>query len=189
MTTKERLLDAALAVFSRAGLEGYTVHAVVAESGISLGSLYHHYGSMDGLSAALYMRSMASLLDRLGDDVAGKAKAKAVVTAIVRGYLRWTADERAAAAFLHASPAASFLRAFAQKIGEDKAARFERVAGALRVHTQAKEIAALPEPLLEMLILGPIAETARRWLAGAPGIDLEEAARVLPERIWRSVSA
>lgn len=45
----------------------------------------------------------------------------------------------------------------------------------------------MPEALLEMLIIGPVAEVARRWLAGAPGSDIEEASRLLPERIWRSV--
>jgi hypothetical protein len=40
-----------------------------------------------------------------------------------------------------------------------------------------------------MLVIGPVAETARRWLAGAPGIDLTTAAAVLPERIWRSIRA
>ncbi|MFG3604665.1 hypothetical protein [Micromonospora chersina] len=52
----------------------------------------------------------------------------------------------------------------------------------------AGEFATLPEPLVEMLLIGPVAETARRWLAGVPGIDLGQAARVLPDRIWRSLA-
>jgi hypothetical protein len=34
---------------------------------------------------------------------------------------------------------------------------------------------------------GEVAEVTRRWLAGAPGIDLAQAARLLPERIWQSL--
>ena len=39
-----------------------------------------------------------------------------------------------------------------------------------------------------MLVIGPVAETSRRWLAGTPGIDLTQASRLLPERIWNSLN-
>jgi len=185
--TRTRLLDAALAVFERSGFDGYTVHAVVAESGISLGSLYHHFGSMDGLSAALYSRCMGALLDAIGASLEGVNAPRAAVVAIVRSYLSYTSRERTAAMFIHASPSERFLPAHAASIAADKAPRLERIAAALRPHVRSGAIVDLPEPLLEMLIIGPVAEIARRWLAGAPGIDLDEAARVVPERIWRSV--
>ena len=187
--TRTRLLDAALALFARNGFDGYTVHAVVAESGISLGSLYHHFGSMDGLSAALYTRCMASLLDSIAASLDGVTAPRAAVTAIARSYLAFTSRERTAAMFIHASPAERFLPAHAASIAADKAPRIERIAAVLRPHVSSGAIVDLPEPLLEMLIIGPVAEIARRWLAGAPGIDLDEAARVVPERIWRSVRA
>ncbi|MFG1928183.1 hypothetical protein [Cryptosporangium sp. NPDC048952] len=38
-----------------------------------------------------------------------------------------------------------------------------------------------------MPIIGPVAETARRYLAGAPGFDLTEASGLLPDRIWLAV--
>ena len=49
-SAKDALLDAALAVHAARGPEGFTIHAVVEESGRSLGSLYHHFGSFDGLA-------------------------------------------------------------------------------------------------------------------------------------------
>jgi AcrR family transcriptional regulator len=187
--TRTRLLDAALAVFEKHGFAGYTVHAVVAESGISLGSLYHHFGSMDGLSAALYRRCMAALLDAVGGSLDGVSTPRAAVIAIVRSYLAFTSHERTASMFIHSSPSERFLPLHAASIVADKAPRLERIAASLRPHVRSGAVVDLPEPLLEMLIIGPVAEIARRWLAGAPGIDLEEAARVVPERIWRSVRA
>ncbi len=187
--TPTRLLDAALAVFEKHGFAGYTVHAVVAESGISLGSLYHHFGSMDGLSAALYSRCMAALLDAVGASLDDVGTPRAAVVAIARSYLAFTARERTAALFIHASPSERFLPLHTASIAADKASRLERIAAALRPHVRSGAMVDLPEALLEMLIIGPVAEIARRWLAGAPGIDLDEAARVVPERIWRSVRA
>lgn len=185
--TPERVLDAALAVFERGGFAGYTIHAVVRESGVSLGSIYHHFGSMDGLSAALYARCMASLLDAIGDELDGVSGPRAVITTIVRAYLRFAARERTAAAFIHAAPAASFLPAHAAAIAADKAPRFERIAAAIRPHVRSGAIAAIPEPLLELLVIGPAAEVTRRFVAGAPGITIEAAEKVIPERVWRSV--
>jgi hypothetical protein len=58
----------------------------------------------------------------------------------------------------------------------------------LEPHVRAGRVARVPAPLFEMLVVGPAAETARRWLAQDPALDLDEAARVLPSRIWRSVA-
>jgi hypothetical protein len=72
-------------------------------------------------------------------------------------------------------------------VAADKAARLERIIGKIRPHVESGAIVSLPEPLLEMMIIGPVAEVARRWIADAPGIDLDEASPLLPERVWRSV--
>lgn len=189
-TTAARLLDAALDVHARGGHEGFTVHAVAAASGVSLGSLYHHFGSFDGLAAALYARCLGDLLDALVLSLQSPQRvrgARAGIVAVVRAYLRFTADRPAAARFIHASAYASFLPAHTAAIAAAKAPRLEAILAWLRPHIRAGRIVALPEPLIEVLVIGPVAEAARRWLAGAPDLDLEDAARVLPERIWRAL--
>lgn len=62
------------------------------------------------------------------------------------------------------------------------------LAGWLRPRTGAGEIGTLPEPLIEMLPIGPVAGTTRRWLADVAGADLGKAARVLPDLIWRCLA-
>jgi len=185
--TKTRLLDAALAVHARSGPAGFTVHAVIAESGISLGSLYHHFKSFDGLAAALYARCMGELLDALVRDVERTTSARAGIVALTRAYLEFTGDRPEVARFVHASSYATFLPAHAAAITEAKAPRLARLFAWARPHVAAGKLVALPEPLFEMMLIGPVAETARRWLAGAPGIDLALAAELLPERVWQSV--
>lgn len=49
------------------------------------------------------------------------------------------------------------------------------------------EIAPLPAPVVEVLVMGPLTEAARRWLSSTYEIDLTEAARYLPDHIWRSL--
>jgi AcrR family transcriptional regulator len=187
--TVDRVLTAALDLYAAKGHDALTMTALISETGVSSGSLYHHFGSVDGLAAALYARCMAELLDAITDALEGSRTARAGVHAMVRAYLGFTRDNRPAAHFVHASSYAGFLPAHTGRIAETKTPRMARIATWLRPHVAAGRIVDLPEPLLEMLVIGPAAETSRRWLAGAPGVDLEQAARLLPERIWRSVRA
>nr|WP_222109296.1 TetR/AcrR family transcriptional regulator [Streptomyces cupreus] len=181
------MLAAALEVHEHKGPEGFTVQAVIATSGISLGSLYHHFGSFDGLAAALYGRCMADLLDTLIASLERTRTARTGVHAVVVAYLRFAEEQPAKARFIHASAYAGFLPAHTTAIAAAKAPRIERLLSWLRPHVQAGRVVDLPDPLTEMLLIGPVAETARRWLAGDPAIDLRHASRALPERIWQSL--
>jgi AcrR family transcriptional regulator len=185
--TASRLLDAALAVHDEAGPDGFTVQAVVAASGVSLGSLYHHFGSFDGLAAALYARCMAELLDEIVMSLERARTARGGVRAVVTAYLRFVEAQPRQARFIHASAYASYLPAHADVIAEVKTPRMARMARWLAPHVHSGSIADLPDPLTEMLLIGPVAELSRRWLAGATDLDLGKAARVLPDRIWASL--
>jgi AcrR family transcriptional regulator len=186
--TVERLLDTALAVYARDGREGFTMSAVIKESGVSSGSLYHHFGSFDGLAAALYARCMTALLEAMVAAIEPCADAGTGVRAAARAYLEFAEAHRAEAGFVQTSAYAAFLPAHASAIAEAKGPLLARMMEWLRPHIAAGDVVDLPPALLEMLLSGPVAETTRRWLAGAPGVDLAEAAEALPERVWRSLS-
>jgi AcrR family transcriptional regulator len=151
-----------------------------------VGSLYHHFGSFDGLAAALYSECMAGLLDKLIDALEPTRTPRTGVRAIVRAYLAFAETDPARARFIHAAPNTA---GHAAAIAARKAPQIDRLVTWLRPHIAAGTVADLPIPLIEMLLIGPLAEVTRRWLAGVPGIDLAEAARVLPEPIWRSLRA
>ncbi|MFC0104948.1 TetR/AcrR family transcriptional regulator [Kibdelosporangium aridum] len=187
--TVSRLLTAALDVFDSSGHDGFTVHAVTAASGVSLGSLYHHFGNFDGLAAALYSRCMDELLDSLIAALDNVRAARTGIQAIVVAYLEFTRDNPAAARFIHASAYAGYLAAHADRVTAAKAPKLKVIAEWLRPHVAAGRLVAIAEPLVEILLIGPVAETARRWLSGMPGLDIEQAIKVLPERIWHSLRA
>ncbi|MBP2327705.1 AcrR family transcriptional regulator [Kibdelosporangium banguiense] len=187
--TVDRLLSTALDVFAKSGQDGFTVNAVIAASGVSLGSLYHHLGSFDGLAAALYSKCMTQLFDELIAALQRTRTARTGVRALVVTYLRFTEEHPAAARFIHASAYAGYVSAHAAQINATKAPQLAAVAGWLRPHVASGEIVDLPEPLIEILLIGPVAETSRRWLSGVPGIDIGQAIKVLPDRIWRSLQA
>ncbi|GAA1554858.1 hypothetical protein GCM10009678_42250 [Actinomadura kijaniata] len=131
---------------------------------------------VDGLAAALHARCVADLLDSLVEALESEGAAREGIGAFVRAYLAFTRDRRSEAYFIHASSHAGHLPAHA-----------ERIAAWLRPFVESGELVALPDPYTEMLVVGPVAETSRRRLAGDPAVDLETAAALLPDRLWNAL--
>ncbi|MGW4721854.1 TetR/AcrR family transcriptional regulator [Streptomyces sp. NPDC004291] len=185
--TVERLLTMALQVYAESGHEGFTVHAVTRASGISAGSLYHHFGSFDGLAAALYARCMKQLFEQMGTALTRSRTGRTGVRALVTAYLRFTEEHADAALFLHASAYSGYLDAHAEEIRAAKEPFQRSVAAWLRPRIASGEIVPVPESLIEAVVIGPIAEVARRWLSSTYEADLAEARRILPDLIWQSL--
>lgn len=185
--TADRLLDAALQVYAESGEQGVTVGALTKTSGVSLGSLYHHFGSVDGLMNALLMRWLGRLLAELAASVERSRTARTGVRALVQAYLKFIEENPDAARLLHSSYADRLGMAQARRLRDAQEARLSPMTDWMQRHVDSGEVAPLPMALIEGLVLGPVVATARRWLAGYDDVDLDEAGRVLPERIWRSL--
>ncbi|WP_327317116.1 TetR/AcrR family transcriptional regulator [Streptomyces sp. NBC_01235] len=185
--TAELLLDVALRVYAAEGEQGFTVSAVTKASGVSLGSLYHHFGSLDGLLSALAQRWLDRLLGELVTALRGTRTARSGIRAIVRTYLAFVRDHRDAALLLHSSRADQQGMTRGKELRDSQEARLSAFAAWTQPRIEAGELARLPLPLIESLVLGPVVGVARRWLSGIDDVDLDEAARLLPDRIWRSL--
>ncbi|ORV82911.1 TetR family transcriptional regulator [Mycobacterium interjectum] len=61
--TQQRILDAATDVFATRGFTAATMADVVASSGASVGSIYHHFGGKNELFLAIF-EQMATAVDR-----------------------------------------------------------------------------------------------------------------------------
>ncbi|MFF6990595.1 TetR/AcrR family transcriptional regulator [Streptomyces sp. NPDC010273] len=160
-------------------------------SGVSLGSLYHHFGSLDGLFDALTERWLSRLLGELIAAMHATRTARTGIRAIVRTHLTFVREHRDAALLLHSARTDQRNMIRARHLRDTQEARLSVFAVWIRSHVDSGELAPLPLPLLESLVLGPLVGVVRRWLSQVDDVemDLDEAARVLPERIWRSVAA
>lgn len=59
------LVDAALACLARGGIAAFTIDNICREAGASRGLITHHFGSKEGLLAAVYAAAFQPLLDNL----------------------------------------------------------------------------------------------------------------------------
>jgi AcrR family transcriptional regulator len=97
--TQQRILDAATTVFSARGFTAATMADIVAASGASIGSIYHHFGGKKELFLAIFER-IANDIERRMDAAAPRATGsdkRRVFEVTARAYLQamW-ANRRAA---------------------------------------------------------------------------------------------
>ncbi len=86
LTSEERradLIEAARACIARGGIQDFTVDKICAEAGISRGLIAHHFGSINGLLAAVY----AAVYRESTPDPASFATAEARIAGLVDSYV------------------------------------------------------------------------------------------------------
>lgn len=186
--TVERVLDAALASFTASGIYDATIEDLARRAQVSVGSLYHHFSSRDRIAFVLYCRWMESLMGAVTEALAGRRSARAGVQALVRAYLAWVGEHREAARFIFAAGATELADKWKDELVPFKQKLLAPIFGWFEPHIASGAVVALPFPLYEIVIIGPAAEFSRRWLSGGAGFALDEAARVLPETVWRSIA-
>ncbi|MFD1150000.1 TetR/AcrR family transcriptional regulator [Saccharothrix hoggarensis] len=176
-TGQRAVLDAALALVDERGLDGVTITALTARSGVSNGSVYHHFGSRAGLFAVLYGESFAHCVAAMVPAL-DAGDAEAAVRALVARYLDWVVEHPGRARFLYGAP-----------LTADPAAKAEAFAPVARWFAErmaAGELRALPLWALDPVVLGPAHECARRHLLG--GFDLADAADFVADAVWAAVA-
>jgi AcrR family transcriptional regulator len=185
--TRGRVLDAALQAFADGGLPALSVHEIRDRSGVSVGSLYHHFGSREGIVLALYERWLVALLDRIREAALAARSAQGLVQAMIDAYLDWVQANPDAARFVLSAAPAELDPHTSPALHAETLARVTPLVERAVAHAAAGEIVTLPPHYYELVVIGPVAETARRWLAGAD-IDLGQARSVLASTVWRALT-
>jgi AcrR family transcriptional regulator len=84
--TREQLVEGATRLFADFGFEGTSIEAVLEETGVSRGSLYHHFANKEALFEAVFIEVEA----RIGGDVLSAwAGTSDAVAGLRAGCLEW----------------------------------------------------------------------------------------------------
>jgi AcrR family transcriptional regulator len=179
MSRREAILEAALDAFEANG--EVAVEEVRRRSGASIGSIYHHFGSKDGIAAALYVEILGEYQGGVVRVLERAEGAEGGVKGMARHHLRWVERNPERARFLLGGgalreAAGDELRALNREFST-------RVDG--WVGRQA-EIRALPREVFYVAVIGPAQEASRLWLSGRVG-SLRKLEDDLAEAAWRAV--
>ncbi|GAA3875587.1 TetR/AcrR family transcriptional regulator [Saccharothrix violaceirubra] len=170
------MLDAALELVS-GGLDAVTISALTARSGVSNGSVYHHFGSRAGVFAVLYEESFRHSVDAMAPALRA-ASVEAVVRGLVGHYLDWVVANPERARFLYAAPMT------VEPVV--KAAAFAPIAEWFAGRAAAGELRDVPVWSLDPVVMGPAHECARRFLLGV--LDLAVVRAHVMDAVWSSVA-
>jgi len=184
---KRKILASALESFMNKGVESTTISDIRRISGISVGSIYHHFANKDGIVVALFLTGMQDHSSLQEQSLAEAETAEQGVKSIVRCYINWINDnpDWARFTFRYRSLVENSQRADENE--EHKRAHFNRLKGWFAPHIEAKLLQKLPFEVYHSLIIGPSQDYALRWLAGKTKGALVNYRELYAEAAWQAI--
>jgi AcrR family transcriptional regulator len=186
--SRQRALDAALALFEARGVANTTIEEVRDRSGVSIGSLYHHFGSRDGLVAALFDELLLRYRRHLMAALSDSEDARALLDGFVRAHIGWAVGNPAAARFLSEHRRNPAVTSGEAQLQQGTADFLRPILTRLKPAVSAGTIRSLPPELLLSLVIGPVQTWTRLWLDGQTGLKPETAAKRIGELVWAAVA-
>ena len=98
-TTKTRILDTAAHVLVDRGLAGFTAEHVIARAGVGTGSLYRHFGSLEGLLAETAAHVLAGNRDTFEAELPRGVRGAIPAAELLRALWAAMSDPRLAAVY------------------------------------------------------------------------------------------
>jgi AcrR family transcriptional regulator len=184
----EDISSAALTSFNERGITGTSIDEVIAASGASVGSLYHHFGGKEGLAGALFLRALGSFQDAFAAELRRTEDAEAGIRAGVRVQLDWAlrAEPELARFLLFQGDAAR--GSASDALAEQNRSFYREVLAWWRPHVRYGALRDLDLDLAYSLWLGPAQQYARLRLAGRTDVSIKRATDALADGAWAALS-
>lgn len=183
---KESVLEAALSCFNERGIEATTIHDIQRRARCSIGSLYHHFGSKEGIAEELFLDGIGRLNRGMLRRIRRCATAEEGVRAVVLYYCEWSTRHRDLARYLH-SRDIDFSADARARLHEIHRSYIQSVFGWFAPFVEAGELRELPVDTYVPLISGPIQEYVRRWLSGQHANGPRRVKRLFADAAWTAV--
>lgn len=188
-TTRDRLLDAAVARVAAGGAAAVSIGAVREDVGVSVGAVYHHFPDRQALLDAAWLRCLASHQADLRAAIERADDARSGIAGGVTAYLRWHGRHRDEAVMLREpGPPRERAEAWRERAALNRPF-FGSLLGWWSEQVAAGALRSLPPVLIHALWLGPARDLCDLWLQGVvPGVP-EDHAEQMAAAAWRSVAA
>jgi AcrR family transcriptional regulator len=181
------ILNAALPVFLRRGVAAASIEEIRRRSGASIGSIYHHFSSKEGIAAVLYIDALGDYQDGLLAVLREQADTRAGIEASVRHHLGWIEAHPDRARFLFAGVDPATALAGGRDLREMNRRFFDAVLSWLSPRVERGELRDAPPDVLHALWVGPGQELSRHWLAGRISMSPLSAAPTLAQAAWQAL--
>jgi AcrR family transcriptional regulator len=190
---RQEILNAALACAAQAGVDAVSIDGVRARCGASVGSIYHHFGSREGIVAALFFDIFHTQSRSIQAQLDASVGVEAGVQALVTGYLDWVVAQPVHARFLFQARGLVAAGPRSTELAEAARGRNQVLVAWFGPHRQSGALRDLPCELMPSLVMGPVQSYCRAWLSDRAGQGALASPDVyrseLAAAAWRAVRA
>lgn len=179
----------ALTCFNEHGLELTTIEMIKAQCETSVGNIYHHFGSKEGLIASLFFCALEDQASLLETYLAAATNAREGVSALVYSYVDWVTVEPELARFQFQARSSVAKGPKGEELVSRNRARNRHTLKWLAELGSKNGIKNLPAELLPSLIVGQAENYCRAWLAGRVHGSPKKYREELAAATWCSISA
>ena len=184
---KSSILTAALEVFSEKGIEAATIEDIRQRCQASVGSIYHHFGTKEGIAAALFSRGLDDYWSQLMASAGNQPSAERTIHGLISAHINWITGKPDLARFLF-SRRQAVSPAYEQAIRQRTADHFKALFALLKPWFKQGVLRRLPGDLYAPLMMGPAQEYSRQWLSGRVDLEPRIAIKELSLAAWRSLA-
>lgn len=186
---KRRMLAGALTCFNEHGIEPTTIEMILARSEASVGNLYHHFGSKDGLVAALFFCALQDQGALLDQELAKAHTLQQGVAAMVYSYVDWVSAQPELARFMFQARSAVSKGPHAPELQQRNRQRAKELMAWMTDSSREGRIKAWPMELMVSIIVGSAENYCRAWLSGRVKAAPSQYRDMLAEAAWLAIKA
>lgn len=185
---KRRILLGALACFNDHGLDPTTIEMIRERCDTSVGNLYHHFGSKDGLVAALFFSALEDQGALVSEGLARATTLREGVAALVYSYVDWVSAQPELARYLFQARAAVTKGPHAKDLQQRNRTRNKAVLAWFAQPDRQGGLRDWPPELFPSLIIGQAENYCRAWLSGRVKASPQDYREMLAEAAWCAVA-
>jgi AcrR family transcriptional regulator len=184
---KRAILRQALYSFNLEGIESTTIESIRSECGASVGAVYHHFQSKEGLVAALFYAALDDQ-ERLRDDYLRSAgSVEEGIRALVHSYIDWVDDQPEWARFVLQARSSVATGPFKEDLAARNRQRNKKLFVWMNSHGAEELLSHIPAELLPSLIIGQSESYSRAWLSKRVEKSPRHYRELLGNAAWASI--
>ncbi|MFZ6778860.1 TetR/AcrR family transcriptional regulator [Undibacterium sp. Ji83W] len=185
---KRDILLGALACFNEHGLDLTTIDIIKQHCDTSVGNIYHHFGSKEGLVAALFFSALEDQARLLADYLDKAQTAQEGVAAIVCAYVDWVTEQPELARFQYQARAAIAKGPQADELSARNRTRNKNMHAWWAAPGRRDLIKHIPDDLLPSLLIGQAENYCRAWLSARVSTSPKKYREHLTQAAWNSLA-
>lgn len=161
---KRAILKHAIHCFTKMGIEHTTIEHIRASSNVSIGTIYYHFNSKEGVLASLVFAAMDDLFNLRQQYLINATNFEECVYAFVLAYADWVEAHPSFAQILYNAEFDIYNSCYKEQLNERKATHRKKIMSWISLPEYRLQQNNFPFIILFSLVNGPVEHYCKYWL-------------------------